>query len=143
MAHYERPQTTGLCILRGARDAPKLRSFGSFYESAKLPEGLLHILVCHSRGVSPKEQRDSRWLGETFSLVCAIGFAKSEGKTSVIGIPTVIRGSVLEDAPYTRCDHLQQMAVRVAEVKRLASIFPGLPKLNRYSLLQQPGLPSG
>ena len=39
----------------------------------------------------------------------------------------VIRGSTSEDAPNTRCHHFQQMAVGVAEVKRLTSIFPGLP----------------
>jgi hypothetical protein len=36
-------------------------------------------------------------------------------------------GALHKDAPYTRCDYFQQMAVGVAEVKRLSAIFPGLP----------------
>jgi len=42
-------------------------------------------------------------------------------------VSPVIRGSASKDAPYTRCDHFQQMTVGVAEVKRLSAIFPGLP----------------
>src|SRR5580693_8901068 len=42
-------------------------------------------------------------------------------------VSTVIRGTASVDAPYTRCDHLQQMTIGVAEVKRLSAIFPSLP----------------
>ena len=55
---------------------------------------------------------------------------------------TVIRGTASVDTPYPRCDHLQQMTIGVAEIKRLATVFPSLPELNRNSLLRQPCLPS-
>jgi hypothetical protein len=38
-----------------------------------------------------------------------------------------IRESPSEDAPYTRCNYFQQMAVGVAEVKCLATVFPSFP----------------
>ena len=56
-------------------------------------------------------------------------------------VSPVIRRSTSEDAPYTGCNHLQQMAVGVAEVKSLGTIFPGLPQLNRNPQLRQPRLP--
>jgi hypothetical protein len=36
-------------------------------------------------------------------------------------------GGTSEDAPHTWCNHFQQMAVGVPEVKRLSAIFPSLP----------------
>src|SRR4029077_1019975 len=46
------------------------------------------------------------------------------------------------NTPYARCHDLQQMTVWVAEVQRLASIFPRLPQLNRDALFVQPAFPS-
>jgi len=47
------------------------------------------------------------------------------------------------DVPYARCRDLQQVTVWIAEVERLASIFPRLPQLNRDALFLQPPFPSG
>src|SRR5215831_18999259 len=46
------------------------------------------------------------------------------------------------NVPYARCHNLQQVTVWVAEVERLASIFPCLAQFNRDALFLQPAFPS-
>ncbi len=47
------------------------------------------------------------------------------------------------DRPHSRCDHLQQMTIGIAEVKRLALILPTSFGLNRNALYGEPFFPRG